>query len=362
MRATRKRQPTPKWKKFERLVAALQHALARGTATVEWSDQIEGRQFDVTVRFAHGLYQYLTLIECKDYRVPIKEVEAFVTKSRRAAANKAIIFSSKGFQRGALKVAREENLELYIFAYAQPWPSSFEVTRRAPALIMAGVEVVGTSGVVLHRFPDSRSALQYFGRETVIEEQGIRSSLDQVVRRSTAEWQDGVADKPVSRDVQLSQPGLVTVPYLNTMSAAAIRFTARIEEVTFVDTGGVDPEVLPQMFSLTNALSGEHKLLDASDVWVGFDTVVAANTFYANPMLGASYFCEALDGDLAHYVLVESYQHGELFQAMFSQKVEYARYLVQIDDQPEIDRLRRIYERYRMNLGTDGDESRPNGD
>jgi len=48
-------------------------------AQVKWNDSINGRQFDVTLRFRKGLYDYLTVIECKDYSssVPVGEVEAF---------------------------------------------------------------------------------------------------------------------------------------------------------------------------------------------------------------------------------------------------------------------------------------------
>jgi hypothetical protein len=53
------------WKLFEKIVAAIHHAESRG-AKVVWNDKINGRQFDVTVRFLHGLYEYLTVIECKD--------------------------------------------------------------------------------------------------------------------------------------------------------------------------------------------------------------------------------------------------------------------------------------------------------
>lgn len=83
---------TPKWKKFERIVAAIHVAEAKG-ATVTWNEDIGGRQFDVAIRFKSQFYNYLTLIECKDWSdaVPAEKVDAFVTKSRKAGANKAIM-------------------------------------------------------------------------------------------------------------------------------------------------------------------------------------------------------------------------------------------------------------------------------
>lgn len=46
----------PKWRGFERLVAAIHKAEAKG-GQVTWDDSIDGRQFDATIRFEHALYK-----------------------------------------------------------------------------------------------------------------------------------------------------------------------------------------------------------------------------------------------------------------------------------------------------------------
>jgi len=101
------------WKHFESLVAAIHRAADEG-ADVRWDEQINGRQFDVTIRFGKGLYGYLTVVECKSQRaaVPVKEVEAFVTKAADAHANRAVIGSTSGFQSGAQAVAQRHNITL----------------------------------------------------------------------------------------------------------------------------------------------------------------------------------------------------------------------------------------------------------
>lgn len=53
----------PKWKLFERLVAAIHHALNTAGATVEWEERLNGREFDVTIRFDSFGYKYLTVVE-----------------------------------------------------------------------------------------------------------------------------------------------------------------------------------------------------------------------------------------------------------------------------------------------------------
>ena len=73
---------------------------------VRWNEHINGRQFDVTLRFKRAFYAYRTVIECKDLgtSVPVEKVDAFVTKALHAKANKAVMVSCVGFQRGAIEV------------------------------------------------------------------------------------------------------------------------------------------------------------------------------------------------------------------------------------------------------------------
>src|SRR2546430_2236150 len=83
------------WKLLEKLVAAIHRAEMQG-AKIKWNEKINGRQFDVTVRFMRGPYRYLTVIECKDWENPVKAetVEALVTKAKDVKADKAVIVSS----------------------------------------------------------------------------------------------------------------------------------------------------------------------------------------------------------------------------------------------------------------------------
>jgi Restriction endonuclease len=102
-----------KWKHFERLVTAIHQAADRG-AKVQWNEKINGRQFDVTIRFRKGMYEYLTVVECKHYGkpVPVEKVDAFVTKSQDVKAHSAVMASTSAFQEGAHEVARRHNVTL----------------------------------------------------------------------------------------------------------------------------------------------------------------------------------------------------------------------------------------------------------
>src|SRR5258708_248925 len=112
-----------KWKKFERLVAAI-HVAETSGANVTWNEHINGRQFDVVIRFKFQFYEYLVLIECRDHErsIEAEDVEAFVTKSHDAGANKAIFVSGSGFQSGAKDVAKKHNIELFTLTEIHEMP------------------------------------------------------------------------------------------------------------------------------------------------------------------------------------------------------------------------------------------------
>lgn len=110
----------PKWKKFEKIVAGI-HMLTAEGAEIKFDDQITGRrtgrkrQIDVSIRFKQAYYDYLAIVECKDYdtKVPIDKVEAFRTKLEDVGAMKGIMVSPKGFQEGAVKTAEAYNIDLF---------------------------------------------------------------------------------------------------------------------------------------------------------------------------------------------------------------------------------------------------------
>ena len=93
------------------LVAALHYA-ANGGGRVTWNEAIGRRQFDVTIRFRHGMHDYLTVIECKDQKTPVSDsdVEAFVTKARGVQANKAVVNLRKRLRSLAQLIENEVEL------------------------------------------------------------------------------------------------------------------------------------------------------------------------------------------------------------------------------------------------------------
>jgi hypothetical protein len=137
----------PKWKKFEKIVAGI-HMLQCDGAEVKFDDHIHGRltgsnrQIDVSVRFANGFYDYLTIVECKDTgrNVGIKEISDLSIKLEDVGAQHGVIVAAEGFQKGAIDLAESKNIETFTLKEIRsdwtkkikaevvtiPWPEEIE--------------------------------------------------------------------------------------------------------------------------------------------------------------------------------------------------------------------------------------------
>ena len=71
-------------------------------------------EIDVTARFEALGAEYLTLIECKHQKNPIKRevVQTLYDKIRTTGAHKGMIFATTTFQRGAIKYASAHGIAL----------------------------------------------------------------------------------------------------------------------------------------------------------------------------------------------------------------------------------------------------------
>jgi hypothetical protein len=105
------------WGGFERLVAQLHET---GGVSVEHNVTVVGRsgaprKIDVLVRHTEGLYEHLIIVECKYRNDPVERihVDALATTIGELGASRGVIFSTHGFQSGAIEQAAHENISLY---------------------------------------------------------------------------------------------------------------------------------------------------------------------------------------------------------------------------------------------------------
>jgi hypothetical protein len=340
-----------RWERFERIIAAIEHATSRG-AKVMWDENIEGRQFDVTVRFANGPHDYLTLVECKDQKqpVPVEKVDAFATKARDAKANKAVIISSAGFQSGCLDVARRHGIDLFRLIECVAEPPEAENLPTEP--------VLGVFDFVIHfpgnraplPIPESNNRLDYLLSKGVLRLGNVVESLQQFLDRTLATISAPPEfDKP--QEIELPLQGVVMeIPtLLDATPVKSLTFTLIKQVKKILPPTLIDHHLLLKMhsgFELLDCLSNAPvTTIKALDLPIGFDTVLRAGSYYTG-MLEQNYYCEKVENGSVWLVLVEGYAHGNLVQARLRAKVDVQKYYVEITDFSEILRLQKMYQRF----------------
>lgn len=359
-KTTPKKKKPPKWQNFEKIVAAIHAAEDRG-ATVIWNNKISGRQFDVTIKFKRGFYEYLTFIECRDYGRALapEKVEAFVTKARDHKANKMIMVTASGYQSGAKDVALRHGVQLFTLKQVNQFPEDI--------LTDVFFSVVVIRPVAFRRFGDV--AFRFSDNISEVDRQldQIRLStfpdapISEVILRPVSQLLypsplPGVPDAQLlgfSRATKEPKRGGFKVP-INTLltlqnSGQSIPvdeflFLYWYEDAQLLDFRGIDPTVYAsfgKQYEYKDELNNETYVIDPTGLALGIDTELKAGHFYTQPQfVDFVYYCEEVDGKLARLLLIHSIQHGDLVRLQYDAELETAPHYIEIIDELELERAR----------------------
>jgi hypothetical protein len=338
------------WQKFERIVTAIHLAKMQG-ASVVWNEEIKGRQFDVTIRFKQGLYSYLTLIECKRHKnpIPVEKVEAFVTKSRDANADKAIMISSSPFQSGCIEVAQRHNLELFTLRKSCQIPEEFVGERNLPAWNIFKVCLIWDLDENCYStLPEDNGQLHYLVKNSVLISENLRINLETLIDRHLEAISLKDFHRTKTEEITLKN-SVIDVPNLFIgKTIQALRFSYNLIEVNEYKGLPLDShqiESIHTTYELFDVTRNQTTNIEALGLNLGFDTVLEPGKFYTNPTLGLNYFCQKLEANQVQMFLVESYGKGNLIQAEFIQDIKYQKQYLEILDKNEIKRLKKMYEK-----------------
>jgi hypothetical protein len=338
------------WKSLERLVAAI-NATQMSGAAVKWDDKINGRQFDVTIRFELGNYSYLTVVECKNQgrRVPVEKVEAFVTKSNGVNANKAVMVSTSGFQTGAIEVAKDHGVDLVILDEEVDYPEGDLISIVIPTANILNISLIRRGKRPPLEYEDGPK-LHYLVLNTFIIKGSEKLTLDGVLSNwinkncAVLTYDGDVFEIPIASGclVEIPEKGILN-------NIRAIKFTVRVVDARPLTGPALDPYLMEKQhtyFRINNVIDGKDTRVKLSDIDHGFDTEIKEGCFYTAPSLGYNYYCEKIEGDLITWWLLESYQHGHKIDVTFTQTIENAKGYQLIVDTKLINRLRDRVRKY----------------
>lgn len=337
-----------KWEQFERLVAAI-HGAIDPSAHVKWNDVIDGRQFDVTIRFRKGLYDYLTVIECKDYAtaVTVDKVEAFVTKARDARANQVVMASSSGFQSGAEKVARRHSVVLVVLSDSPEVDLSRFGATWGPEVDAMHVEQIELQYIDGGKksLPPEHNAMRYYAERIRVNSTTAGLSLAQLISDNVQHLANGPNDVYVDLSIPVSAGAALSTPDDGEYPAkglASVRVrVAKTRTRTLVGPVMFDPILLLADVNVHNLSSGETTTVSRHGLPLGTALKFEIGGFYDQPQLSNYYYCDNISGDLATLYLVESFQLGGLLQAEITVKTRYVGFYSPVTDDVIVSRLRR---------------------
>ena len=334
---------------FERLVAAM-HGAAGADVQTKWNDTINGRQFDVTLRFKKGLHDYLTVIECKHVgsKVPVEKVDAFVTKARDVLANKAVMVSSAGFQSGAVDAAKRHGIKLLTIDEAFEHPHPFDIKGQTPGICIYHARFIrGDDGKDIP-LEETTGRFEYLWKESSLLYRSRERKLKDWVTTLEPTIRTTIPDREETVTLNFHPGALWKQPYEEDVLIRAFVFHRRpIDFVIPGDTGysGLDRYLLERMGLSIRVMDEYGEILESKklqEIAFDFDTHLQPGKFYWSPAVGFYYHFDGVDGDLLKWTLLESYQHGHLIQAKFTQKRENSRGYVEVEDENVLCRLRRM--------------------
>jgi hypothetical protein len=312
-----------KWKKFEHLVAALHRSEMKG-AIVKWNDDIDGRQFDVTVRFEIGPYKYLTVIECKNYigAVKAEKVESLITKASDIGADKAVMFSSHGFQSGAKAVAKRHGVSLFSLTQTTVIPDEFLLPQQVEYIHIFDVVLVKADGTSFF-LPKEPTKLRYYVKETLVEGSCGNMPVAEIINRHQHHLSGLGFDDVLHYSVDLIPASYVTFPRMERDAPILVRsvqwkMANRVARPLKQRTG-LDPGLFIMPYEIRDELCGQVRYVEGDALASGESTSLQTDKFYSVGKVGF-YYCDSIDGNVAELIMLESYQHGNFLQAAFKIK------------------------------------------
>jgi hypothetical protein len=340
---------------LERIVAGI-HSVTTAGAEVRWNESINGRQFDVIIRFTVGTLSYLVLVEVKNKTRPASatDVEAFTVKARDHGANKSVFVTAAGFQSGAVKVAKRHGVDLFTVTFdeTQVAPSKtmsfLLLTKKGaqetpqwkleePSLVnqIEEITLVYADGRVF-KFPDEPSQATYYAGKSRLSDGRSLHELVNTLPITNAALDERNIVSFVLDNLTIRPPDDFFFPSGHLASLELNVKTRMGRQIT----GNVrfDPAILQSPVIYTNAITGESSRFSLASLPLGMQRVeVGKFYFIVHPLI--YYHCDGISGRSVTWSIVESFQNGELIQAVMTQDIAWSPHYIPVNDKVIVSRL-----------------------
>jgi hypothetical protein len=333
-----------KWKRFERLTAAL-HALQTRGAIVRWNDHINDYQIDVSIRFNIGQSAHLHIIECRDHRRPVSrdDVAAFCVKVEETNARRGTFVSAAGFQSGARTLAKKRGIELFTLEeVTEDWPAQVEVVIPTPFVRILDVHIQ-TRGANAWRLVSHGRLAQFLSHARFVGRNDNVLTVDSVVQQLVpADWPGRTGRWGVQMNLRgdwalhfLEAPTVPIGAILVTVETISGSVSVRVRQTE---------EQAPTRVEYSDTDTTSSTVVAAKDLPYGLDTVLEPGRFYVD-VAGNDFFCEAITDGLVDLILLASrQQQKQLWAHVQVCPSNIQGRFVEVTDAVSLGRLRLAYD------------------
>lgn len=333
------------WKEFERLVAAIHRVETQG-ADVRWNEVINGRQFDITLRFKLGLHDYLTVIECKKYKrkVPVEKIDAFATKARDVNANKAVFVSSNEFQSGCIPVAQRHGIKLLTVNKKIEIDTSRLTPELVPSVNIYKVSFILQEGKE-YILEDEGGRLEYLLRHISLSIADRKTTPNEILSTWSIEILKLHFETEYKEEFTFPKGTIALIPYDDDIIIEKMRFSYKLTKASLTTGPTFDNHILEGLgtrYEMKDENGNIISTTSAHKAHIGFDTKLEQGKFYSIPHLHNHYYCESIKKDCVHFILIESYQFGMLLQTKFVQNTKYSYSYIEVTDKGHLIRLNKM--------------------
>lgn len=340
---------------LERVVAGI-HSVTSEGAHVTWNSVINGRQFDVVVQFSLGTLQYLVLVEVKNRtrRASASDLEAFTLKARDQLASKAVFVSAAGFQSGAIEVAKRHGVDLFTVKFDE------DNLGLSPSMSFLTITKKDKIGEAPHWSMDDASKVNFLERICLVYADGrtfdVPDEPTQSLYYAQSQLSDGRSLHQLLQEIPIPEAEIGQIQKLDFKLASleisppdeyffpkGIVVTLRVDVATRLGRqvrGNIrfEPSMLSAPVLYTNEITGQALQFPPHSLPLGHSRVaVGAYYFCLHPL--RYYHCDAIEADLVTWTLVESFQNGQLFQAVLKQSIDYSPYFIPVKHKSILRRL-----------------------
>ena len=345
---------------LERLVAGI-HAVSADAAQVRWNEKINGRQFDVVIRFRLGTLEYLVLVEVKNRsrRASASDIEAFIIKARDQQANKAVFVTVAGFQEGALTVARRHGIDLFTIAFDK---DAVDLSSTTTRVVLHNLEYQGDHTPTLKvsdplltdviedalltytdlssfNVPNEATQMNYYAEKTLLGDGRTLGDLMQTAPRGSV-----VEGNVRTEVISLPTPISITPPdeYFfpsGMLTSVKLDLVGRMSRIM---SGNImiEPTSFASPVTYTNVLTGETTQYSLDQLPLNTDCLVVGS-FYVQMHPLRYFHCDAIQTGTVTWRMIESFQNGQFIRTRYTQDEKYGVYYIPVSDKITINRLKR---------------------